>query len=214
MSRRRGEPENRKTRQLTKKRTSHSPIILPLSVSCSKRIGLFGGTFNPIHLGHLKMAEEARKKFKLDIVYFIPNGNPPHRKKDLLSAKKRYELVKNAIKGNKHFKVLDIEIKKKKPSYTVDTVKELISLPLSPLPPIPSPPSLFFLIGQDAFEELDTWHKVKELVKLVEFIVFPRGKKKITPPQIKNLQWKALKAKPINISGEKIRKSLKLIPSP
>lgn len=167
------------------------------------RIGLFGGTFNPIHFGHLKMADEARKKFKLDIIYFIPNGNPPHRKKDILPAKKRYQLVKNAIKENKYFKVIDIETKNKKPSYTVDTLKKLLQADIC------ESQVTYFLIGQDAFEELEIWHKIDELVKLVKFIVFPRGKKKIKPPKIKNLQWKALKTKPINISAKEIRKSFK-----
>lgn len=181
----------------------------------ARRIGLFGGTFNPIHYGHLKMADEARKSFKLDIVYFIPNGNPPHKKKELLPAKKRYELVKKAIKGNKYFQVLDVEIKKKKPSYTIDTVKKFLNSKIlrfpNPQSHLPHSPHLFyFLIGQDAFEELETWNKVDELVKLVEFIVFPRGKKKIIPSKIKNLKWKALKVKPINISGKEVRKSLKI----
>lgn len=203
MSRRRGEPENRKTRQLAKEKISYFPIF-PFPVSCSKRVGLFGGTFNPIHYGHLKMADEARKKFKLDIVFFIPNGNPPHKKKDLLPAKKRYQLVKNAIKENKYFKVLDIEVKKKKPSYTIDTVKKLIENQRT------RDPILFFLIGQDAFEKLETWHKVDKLVKLVKFIVFPRGKKKIKPPKkIKNLRWEPLKTKPIDLSGKEVRKSFK-----
>lgn len=169
------------------------------------KIGLFGGTFNPIHDGHLQMAESARKKCKLDIVYFIPNGRPPHKRKDLLPAKKRYQLVKNAIKGKKYFKVLDIETKNKKPSYTIDTINELFQSIIY------HPRSIFFLIGQDAFEKLDTWYKASELVKLVKFIVFPRGKHKIIPPKIKNLKYCLLKVKQINISAKQIRKTIQLI---
>ena len=88
-----------------------------------KHIGLFGGTFNPIHIGHIKMAEAARKEYKLDVVYFSPCGIPPHKlKKDLLPGEKRYTLIQKAIKGKKYFKVLDIEIIKKKPCYTIDTI--------------------------------------------------------------------------------------------
>lgn len=167
-----------------------------------KRIGLFGGTFNPIHFGHIEMAENARKKFKLDIVYFIPNGNPPHKKKDLLPAKKRYSLVKKAIEKKKYFEVLDVEIKEKKQAYTVNTVKKLTENPdLFSC-------HLFFLIGQDAFEKLNTWKKPDELAKLVQFIVFPRGENKIAPPNIKNLKWKLLKVKPINISAKEIRRKI------
>ncbi len=168
-----------------------------------KNIGIFGGTFNPIHFGHLKMAEAARKKFKLDIVYFIPNGNPPHRKKDLLPAKKRYKLVKEAVAKNKYFDVLDIEIKKKGSSYTVDTVKEF-NLSIN----VDKDCKIYFLIVQDAFEKLNTWKKTDELVKMVEFIVFPRGKNKIKIPKIKNLRFHLLKVKPIDISGSEVRKKL------
>lgn len=180
-----------------------------LKSKIKKYIGLFGGTFNPIHYGHLKMARAAQKKFKLDVVYFIPNGNPPHRKKDLLPAKKRYDLVKKAIKGKKHFEVLDIEIKKRKPSYTIDTIKELLQSTIH------DPRFTFFLIGQDAFEKLDTWKKIDELVKLVEFIVFPRRdlrpqvSTKYRIPKIKNLKYHLLKVKPINISGSEVRKKMK-----
>ena len=172
------------------------------------KIGLFGGTFNPIHIGHIKMAEAARKEYKLSVVYFIPCGVPPHKsKKDLLSAKIRYELVKKAIKGKKYFKVLDIEIKKKKPAYTIDTIKMLMGLTQSSQGGYPSlriPPSVylrsgypplltilrkswlnkkffphffFFLIGQDEFEKLHTWNKASELAKMVTFLVLPRTKK-------------------------------------
>jgi len=202
-----------------------------------KKVGLFGGTFNPIHYGHLKMAEAAKKKFKLDIIYFIPNGNPPHRKKDLLPVKKRYDLVKKAIKGKKYFEVLDIEIKKKKPSYTIDTVKSLLST-------MNHKPITYFLIGQDAFEKLDTWKKADGLGELVEFIVFPRlphhviarsdsdeaiskmnlRKTKVDChasfhsarndeyriPKIKKLKYHLLKTKPINISGSEVRKKMKI----
>ena len=167
-----------------------------------KKIGLFGGTFNPIHIGHIKMAEAARKEYKLDVVYFIPCGIPPHKsKKDLLPAKKRFELVKKAIRGKIYFKILDIEIKKKKPCYTVDTICELFVGK-------GRDPSLqaFFLIGQDEFEKLHTWNKTNQLAKLVTFLVLPRLPKKIKLPNIKKLKWHLVHTKPINISSTEIRK--------
>ena len=181
------------------------------------RIALFGGTFNPIHHGHLKMAEAARKEYKLDVIYFIPCGIPPHKsKKDLLPAKLRMKLLKESIQGKKYFKVLDIEIKKKKPCYTVDTIRELYvgigrdqSL------------QLFFLIGQDEFEDLHTWHKPKELAKMVTFLVLPRvgatpkclpkknnNRNKMKIPKVKNLQWFKVHRKPINISSSQIRENM------
>src|SRR3990167_8941860 len=90
-------------------------LVRPYAGSPFRRIGLFGGTFNPIHIGHIKMAEAAKKEYKLNCVYFIPCGIPPHKPKEkMLPAKLRYSLVKEAIKGKKYFEVLDIEIRKKK----------------------------------------------------------------------------------------------------
>ncbi|MBI3308942.1 MAG: nicotinate (nicotinamide) nucleotide adenylyltransferase [Candidatus Melainabacteria bacterium] len=188
------------------------------------RVGLFGGTFNPIHIGHIKMAEAARKQFELDKIYFIPNGIPPHKpNKGLLPAKLRYKLVEKGVsklnkgtrdKGqgtkNKPFGILDLEIKSKKPSYTLDTIKKLRGRKYSLL--IPHPSLLFFLIGQDEFEKLHTWNKASELAKLVTFIVLPRSSRssssKTQNPKIKDLKWHLLKTKPIDISSTEIRKHL------
>ena len=166
-----------------------------------KKIGLFGGTFNPIHIGHIKMAEAARKEYKLDVVYFIPCGIPPHKsKKDLLPAKKRFELVKKAIREKKHFKVLDVEIKKKTKAYTIDTIREL-SVGIGRDQSL----RLYFLIGQDEFEKLHTWNKTNQLAKLVTFLVLPRLPKKIKLPKVKKLKWHLVHTKPINISSTEIR---------
>src|SRR3990167_10676833 len=108
------------------------------------RIGLFGGTFNPIHNGHIKMAEAARKEYKLSSVYFIPSGIPHHRTKDLYPVKLRYEMVSKAIKDKTYFKVLDIEIKKKKKAYTIDTIKQFCVGAYCSKPLL-----LYFLIGAD-----------------------------------------------------------------
>ena len=166
-------------------------------------IGLFGGTFNPIHHGHLKMAEAARKEYKLDVVYFIPCGIPPHKpKKDLLPAKERLELIKKAIKGKKYFKILDIEIKKKKPCYTIDTVKKFVGVYCS------KPLQVYFLLGQDEFEDLRSWNKPNELAKMVTFLVLPRLSREIKLPKVKNLKWFKVHTKLINISSSEIRTKL------
>ena len=181
------------------------------------KIALFGGTFNPIHHGHLKMAEAARKEYKLDVIYFIPCGIPPHKsKKDLLPAKIRLKLLKKAIQGKKYFKVLDIEIKKKKPCYTVDTVNKLARACHG------KPQQLYFLIGQDEFEDLHAWHKPNELAKLVTFLVLPRvgatpkclpkknkNRNKMKIPKVKNLKWYSVHTKPIHISSSQIREKLR-----
>jgi len=185
-------------------------------------IGLFGGTFNPIHIGHLKMAEAARKEYKLSCVYFIPCGIPPHKqKKDLMPAKKRYELVKKAIKGKKYFKILDIEIKKKKPCYTIDTIMSLRGAlatkqsrvnsrkMIGIASPLARNDILFFLIGQDEFEKLHMWDKANQLAKLVTFLVLPRLSRKIKLPKVKNLKWFKVHTKSINVSSTKIRERTK-----
>ena len=188
------------------------PRRLPMQTSRNdvKRIGIFGGSFNPIHIGHLKMAEAARKEYKLSSVYFIPCGIPPHKLNvrtchgmSLLPAKLRYKLVKEAIKKTKHFKVLDIEIKKKKPAYTVDTV-----LRLPRRLPMQTPRNdikLYFLIGADEFEKLQTWKNPNKLAQLLEFLVLPRPSKNIKAPKIKNLKWHMVHTKPVNISSTEIR---------
>ena len=176
----------------------------------NKRIGLFGGTFNPIHYGHIKMAEAARKEYKLDIVYFIPCGTPPHKlKKDLLPAKKRFDLLKEAIKGEKYFKVLDVEIKKKTKAYTINTVKQFLGIYSNKSLKI----QLYFLIGKDEFENLHTWKNFKELAKMVTFLVLPRKSKKTKEKKslktkIPSLKFKFVHTKPIDISSTEIRKKM------
>ena len=168
-----------------------------------KQIGIFGGTFNPVHIGHLKMAEAARKEYKLSCVYFIPSGVPPHKRKEkLFPAKLRYKWVLEATRKKKYFKVLDIEIKKKKPAYTIYTIKKFSIL-------YPQLSILYFLIGADEFENLKTWKRATELVKLVTFRVLPRPLKNIKAPKIKNLNWKLVHTKPINISSTEITERLK-----
>ena len=175
-----------------------------------KKIGIFGGTFNPIHYGHLLMAGAAKKEFKLSYVYFIPCGIPPHKRKEkLLPAKLRYEMTKKAIKGKKYFKILDIEIKKKKPSYTIDTILSLQKAIKHGRSNLSKNTRLYFLIGADEFEKLSTWTRPNELAKLVQFLVLPRPDKNIKTPKIKNLNWNLIHTKPINISSSDIRKRIK-----
>ena len=152
-------------------------------------------------------------------MYFIPCGIPPHKpKKDLLPAKKRLELLKKVIKEKKYFKVLDIEIKKKKPCYTVNTVLSLrgalatkqshtvVRLPRRHFVPPRNDIKLFFLIGQDEFEKLHTWNRANQLAKMVTFLVLPRLFRKIKLPKVKNLKWFKVHTKLINISSTQIRK--------
>ena len=122
------------------------------------KIGILGGTFNPIHIGHLILAEEAREKLALDVVIFVPTYLPPHKDDaDIIAARDRMTLVKLAIKGNRHFLVSDIEIKRDGRSYTIDTIKELkMRYPKD---------ELCFIIGSDLLNYLPEWKDLDEIIE-------------------------------------------------
>ncbi|MCM8777711.1 MAG: nicotinate-nucleotide adenylyltransferase [Candidatus Omnitrophica bacterium] len=164
----------------------------------NKRIGIIGGTFDPVHIGHLIIAEKAREEFFLEKVIFIPAGIPPHKRETFVSPYHRFEMVKIAIRDNIYFEVSDIEIKREKPSYTFDTVMSL----QKQNPNI----DIFFITGEDIFYELKTWYRYKELVKNVVFLVAPR-KDKIEKmvPGIPYLKYKFIHSPLIDISSSYIR---------
>ncbi len=115
-----------------------------------RRIGFLGGTFDPIHSGHLILAEQLLEKFQLEKVIFIPAATPPHKENQAISyARHRLEMTKMAIEDNPLFEVSDIELKRKGKSYTVDTIEELKKK-------YPDA-DLFLLAGSDVLTELDTW---------------------------------------------------------
>lgn len=133
-----------------------------------KHIGLLGGTFNPVHFGHLAMAQLALEHMSLDKVIFIPSNIPPHKNvKDLASSQDRFSMVKLAIKGNRRFEVSDFEIKKAGKSYSIDTViyfRKKFS----------KNTKLFFIIGEDAVWHLSEWKQIEDIRKIVSFIVVNR----------------------------------------
>ncbi|MGH7906617.1 MAG: nicotinate-nucleotide adenylyltransferase [Candidatus Binataceae bacterium] len=132
------------------------------------RIGLFGGSFNPIHFGHLRAAEEVREALKLDLVYFIPAASPPHKTEgELAPAEHRLQMVRLATKGNRYFMVSDAEVRRIGRSYTVDTARYFIAT-------LRKPADLFLIIGADLFAELETWKEADELVKLCSLAVHTR----------------------------------------
>jgi nicotinate-nucleotide adenylyltransferase len=132
------------------------------------RVGLFGGSFNPIHLGHLRAAEEVREALQLDLVYFIPAASPPHKPAgELAPAEHRLAMVRLATKGNRHFMTSDVEIRRAGRSYTVDTVRYFLAT-------LRQPATLYLLMGADQFAELDTWKEPDELARLCNFAVHTR----------------------------------------
>ncbi|WP_100374585.1 nicotinate-nucleotide adenylyltransferase [Bacillus sp. FJAT-45037] len=128
-----------------------------------RRVGLFGGTFDPPHVGHLMLAEEVRVECRLDEVWFIPASTPPHKERsDMSSIDERLELVKIATRSNPHFQVSTIERDRGGRSYTIDTVKQL----QREHPDV----EFFFLIGGDMVESLASWVGIDELIELITFI--------------------------------------------
>lgn len=132
------------------------------------RIGIFGGTFNPVHNGHLKLAEGALNELSLDRILWVPARIPPHKEvADRTSAEDRAQMVALAIQENPAFALSRVELEREAPSYTVDTVVQLKKLH-------PSDTSWFFLVGSDAAQGLTHWRSWEELRGMIQFVVIPR----------------------------------------
>ncbi len=145
-----------------------------------KKIGLFGGTFNPIHLGHLRPAEEICDNFGLDRVIFIPASSPPHKKKEgIIPAPLRLEMVRLATAGNPRFSLSKIEMERKGKSYSIETI-EFFRRKFGP------ETHLYFILGLDAFLEIHTWKEYAVLFGLCHFVVMTRPgfEKKFSPEHL------------------------------
>ncbi|NLM50342.1 MAG: nicotinate-nucleotide adenylyltransferase [Clostridiaceae bacterium] len=158
------------------------------------RIALFGGTFDPVHNAHLKIAQEAQNAAKLDKVIFVPSGNPPHKEKVYADKFHRLNMVKLAVLDYENFEVSSYEVDKKTYSYTYETLTHFKKL-------YPSD-ELFFIIGDDAYKKINEWYQWEKLFSLCEFLVFTRNNEKIDPPA------KYFKITPMDVSSTEIRKKL------
>lgn len=133
-----------------------------------KGVGLFGGTFNPIHMGHLRVAEEVKSGFGLERIYFIPSAIPPHKEiSGLANAQDRFQMLAEAIYPNPHFVASDVELNRDGRSYTIDTVIYYKSILGQDIP-------CYLIVGSDAFLEINTWKSFRELFDLIPFIVMKR----------------------------------------
>jgi nicotinate-nucleotide adenylyltransferase len=130
-------------------------------------IGIFGGTFDPVHFGHLRLAQEIAESMHMAEVRFIPSGTPPHRAAPQVSAAQRLTMVQLAVSGNPMFTVDDREIRRTGPGYTIDTLIELRREAGATRP-------LCVMLGADAFLDLATWHRWHELFSLAHLIVAHR----------------------------------------
>jgi nicotinate-nucleotide adenylyltransferase len=140
------------------------------------KIGLFGGTFDPIHWGHLRSAEEVSETFGLDRVYFIPASIPPHKRGQTTTpAQDRLQMVRLAVTGNARFSVSTIEILRVGVSYSIDTIREFDVKKRKG-------DSIYFIIGLDAFREIATWKDFTAIFPLCNFIVTSRPGSKESDP--------------------------------
>jgi len=172
-------------------------------------IGVLGGTFDPVHSGHLLIAEKARLKLKLNLVIFVPAGQPYLKSsREITPAFHRVEMVKRAIADDANFELSTVEVDRNGPSYTVDTIEALQRR-------LGSGTSMYFLIGWDSLEEIHEWHEPARLVKLCKLVAVTRpGLKK---PDLKSMEsfisgitnnvvW--LDIDPIDISSSDIREKV------
>jgi len=130
-------------------------------------VGILGGTFNPIHIGHLRLAQELAEALNFSEVRFIPSANPPHKPAPAVSSEHRAEMVRLAIADNHLFKLDTCELERVGVSYTIDT---LISLRNS----MSAETSICLIMGSDAFLKLDTWHRWQELLHYCHIVLVQR----------------------------------------
>jgi nicotinate-nucleotide adenylyltransferase len=140
-----------------------------------KKIGIFGGTFDPIHHGHLILARDAVETLRLDSVIFIPAAVSPHKlEREPAPPAVRLEMLRAAIEGEPPFVVDAMELERPPPSYAVDTVETLRQRDATA--------EFFYLIGEDNVARLSTWHRFAELSNMVQFVVLDRGGLKTEHP--------------------------------
>jgi nicotinate-nucleotide adenylyltransferase len=160
-------------------------------------LGILGGTFDPIHLAHLRIAEEAREALGLERVLFVPAADPPW-KRAVAPFAHRLEMVRLAVAANPAFEACDLEGGRPGPSYTVETLEELRSR--SPDEP------LWFIVGADAFAEIDRWHHAARLFELAAFAVVERlGSEGAGPPRPPGARVRRVQVPLLDISASDLR---------
>jgi nicotinate-nucleotide adenylyltransferase len=171
----------------------------------AKRRGLLGGTFDPIHLGHLRAAENAREALGLEDVRFVPARLPPHRPEAASSALDRFAMVALATAAHPSFTVSDIELVRDGPSYTVDT--------LAALHEADPEQELFLIVGSDTFPEMEGWRELARLVGLCRLAVVPRpgGEERAAAWTARHpeLQWSRVDGDGLPVSATEVRRRVR-----
>jgi nicotinate-nucleotide adenylyltransferase len=173
------------------------------------RIGVFGGTFDPVHTGHLILAEQAREQARLDGVWFVPAPRPPHKAgSELTRFEQRVEMLALAVAGNPAFRVDELENERPGPTYTVDTFAELRRRHPGD--------DFFLLVGSDALEDLPLWHQPVELLRQAGLVVMARPghavhgaqelRARLDLPASVPLRMEVVQAPLIDISSHDLRK--------
>lgn len=165
------------------------------------KIGVLGGTFDPVHKGHLTLARESMKQFGLDKVLFVPARIPPHKKEDeeLSPAPCRARMVELALLGEPRWEFSELELRRPGISYTVDTLRELRKI-------YPPPHELFFIAGADSLQDLEKWKDPGEILKLAEWIVAPRPPHSL--PERLPAHCHRLEIVPMEISARNLRERM------
>lgn len=138
------------------------------------KIGIFGGTFDPIHCGHLRSAEDVRETFGLDRLYFVPAARPPHKsREDIASAEHRFKMVELAVADHPAFVASAVELERSGPSYSIDTIRHFLATD--------QPATLALMLGIDAFRDLPSWKDSASIPALCDLIVTTRPGEELPP---------------------------------
>lgn len=177
-----------------------------------KRVGILGGTFDPIHLGHIRLGKEAIQQFALDMLWVMPSPNPPHKtNKQILPYDRRIEMIKLAISNLEKFTISELEVYREGKSYTSETLEELKKR----YPNI----YFYFIMGADSLYEIETWNRPEVIMKLSEILVADRKYEKSNErleTQIQYLRQKyqarieRIYYEKLDISSEQIRKKVQV----
>ncbi len=163
------------------------------------KIGILGGTFDPVHVGHLALATYAIKQFKLDKVFFVLSARPPHKQaaRPMSSVRHRLAMLKLAVGDSKKMIVSNLEVRRPGPSYMVRTLKKLRKM-------FPRE-KLYLVLGQDSYGSLNRWHRPDEIKKMVRFLVARRPGCVVPKHAGTRTAW--IRMPPLDIASSKIRKN-------
>lgn len=164
------------------------------------RLGVMGGTFDPIHFGHLVAASEAMAHFKLDKVIFVPTGEP-WQKQEITASEHRYKMTQLAILGNPDFEISDLDVKRPGPTYTVDTLRDLSAEHPNA--------DLYFITGADAISQIQTWKDVDQIWGLARFVGVSRPGHDLEVPKSPQGAISLLEIPALAISSTDIRGRVK-----